>query len=88
MADKKFDPEDPMEFMGVGMASDAAGFQAMVDTIIEEYVLMGWSDALILKAFTTPFYQLTYAVYQQKGEPYVLEAIARVREAWSPKVKE
>lgn len=82
MADKCFDPDDPMQFMGVGMGCDAATFDLMVETIVEEYMLLGWSDEHVLTMFRMPFYQLPYAIRQQKGEPYVKEIIARVRGAW------
>lgn len=86
MADKLFDPEDPMHFMGVGMACDPKEFDEMVEAVIEEFLLMGWTDRMVLQMFHTPFYQLPYSVLQQKGEAYVLEAMARVRKAWTPAV--
>lgn len=83
MADKRFDPDDPMEFIGVGVNSDAEGFRTMTEAIIEEYLLMGWSEEQVLEMFRQPFYQLPYAIRQHKGEPYVREAIARVRRLWT-----
>jgi hypothetical protein len=86
MADKRFDPEDPMNFVGVGMECSPEEFDRMVETIIEEYMLMGWTEARIRDMFRMPFYQLTHAIYLQKGEPYVQARIDRVRNAWSPQI--
>lgn len=83
MADKCFDPEDPMEFIGVGMLSNEQGFADMVEAIVEEYMMLGWPDRVILGMFRNPFYQLPHAVYRLKGEPYVQGVIRRVREMWS-----
>ncbi len=86
MADKRFDAEDPMHFMGVGLECSPEEFDQMVETIIEEYLLLGWTDGMVLQMFKAPFYQLTHSILRVKGEPYVLEAIARVRKAWTPAV--
>lgn len=84
MAEKHFDAEDPMAFVGVGMECDEANFNEMVEAVIEEFMLMGWPDARILEMFRQPFYQLPHAVLKLKGEPYVSDAIARIRKMWSP----
>lgn len=82
MTDKRFDPDDPMQFVGVGMPCDAAAFQCMTESIIEEYLMLGWPDAKILQMFRMPFYQLPHAILKLKGEEWVCETIARVRGLW------
>jgi hypothetical protein len=85
MADKRFDPEDPMEMMAVGLPCSSEDYDAMVEAIIEEFFWMGWPDETIFHMFEHSFYQLPHAVLKQRGEPYVRDAIRRVREAWRPK---
>jgi hypothetical protein len=85
MAEKEFDPEDPMQFIGVGMECDAETFDRMVETIIEEYLLLGWPDETIYSMFTLEYYQLPHAVFKSKGEAYVRSAIRKVRRMWDPR---
>jgi hypothetical protein len=86
MANKELDPEDPMAFVGVGMECDEKNFNEMVETIIEEFMLLGWPDSTILEMFRQPFYQFPHSILRLKGEPYVMATILRVRKAWNPTI--
>ncbi|MBI3091164.1 MAG: hypothetical protein HYY96_10890 [Candidatus Tectomicrobia bacterium] len=80
MAEKAFDPEDPMELVGVELPGcDPA---QMLDDIVQEYLLMGWGAAQILELFRSPHFTATHRILQLMGEPYVTERVDRLAEAW------
>ncbi len=79
--DKEFDPEDPMELVGVEILGGDA--DQLVDDIIEEYLFMGWTKLQIMFLFRSPHYAATHQIYRQKGERYVKERIQNVAEQWS-----
>jgi hypothetical protein len=66
----------------VALPGDEATTEAMAETLVDEYVRMGWDDARLMKVFTHPFYQATYGVYRLKGEAYCRDLIARTRAKW------
>ncbi|MBI3098579.1 MAG: hypothetical protein HYY93_10110 [Planctomycetes bacterium] len=77
---KDVEPEDPLELNGVALPGDTS--EAMTECFIEEYVLQGFSDEMILRLFNRPFYAGTYAIWASKGEAYVRGVIERVRAQW------
>ena len=77
---KDAEPDDPMLLSGVALPGNTE--EAMTETFIEEYILQGFQDDMILRLFSQPFYAGTHAVYQARGETYVKDLIARVRSRW------
>lgn len=77
---KDTEPEDPLQLNGVALPGDTS--DAMTECFIEEYVLQGFNDEMILRLFNRPFYAGTYAIWASKGEAYVRDVIARVRSQW------
>ncbi len=80
-ADKEFDPEDPMELVGVEIPGGDA--DQLVGDIIQEYLFMGWTELQILFLFRSPHYMATHQIYRQRGETYVKERIQHMAEQWS-----
>ena len=78
---KKFDPEDPMELVGV----EIPGIDptVMLDDIVREYVLLGWDASRILELFRSPQFGATHHLLQLKGEAYVTERVQRVVDEWN-----
>jgi hypothetical protein len=54
--------------------------EEMAETLIIEFIRMGWSDDRMLALFRNPFYQGPHSVCQQRGEEYVRTLIERLRQ--------
>jgi hypothetical protein len=80
MVEKRLDPDDPMELVGVTFAD--GNLEEMAECLIEEYIRDGWDDERLLHLFRDPFYRLTHQIYREKGEAYVLALISGLREQW------
>ena len=81
MAEKEFDPEDPLELVGVEVPGGDA--DELIDGIALEYLLMGWSQARVLALFRAPFYTATHQIYQQRGHEYVKHRISALAQQWN-----
>lgn len=77
---KEFDPEDPMELIGVSLPE--GNVNHMAECLVEEYVRDGWDDESLLHLFRDPFYRATHRIWREQGESYVLDLIRRSRERW------
>ncbi len=77
---KDVDPEDPMEFVGMAFPGDTR--DAMAECFVEEYILQGFQDDMILRLFSNPDYAITHAYFAERGEPYIRDLISRVRGRW------
>jgi len=72
--------DDPMELVGVGVAG--GDFDAMAECVIEEYLLLGWSERQLMGLFKHPFFRATHQVYRLRGEAHARALIARVLARW------
>ncbi len=77
---KVFEPEDPMELVGVRFEQqpDNEALDEMACSIVEEYMRMGWTGENILRLFHNPAFKLTNNILQQRGEAYVRGLVASV----------
>ncbi len=80
MPKDEFDPEDPMELVGVEVPTDPD--QALED-IVHEYLLMGFQPARIFFLFRSPYYAATYQIYRLKGHDYVKERVFSLAAEWN-----
>ncbi len=80
MAEKDFEPDDPMELVGVALGGGS--IEEMAECLVEEYVRDGWDEESLLRLFHDPFYRATYRICQEKGDEYILALIRRAREKW------
>ena len=53
--------------------------EEMAETFVVELKRMRWSDERILAAFRDPFYAGLFAVYQERGEDFVVELVQSCR---------
>jgi hypothetical protein len=51
---KVFEPNDPMELVGMEVPLQDTGY--MAECIVEEYMLLGWSDKQLMSMFKKPFF--------------------------------
>ncbi|KAB2849726.1 MAG: hypothetical protein F9K44_07100 [Hyphomicrobiaceae bacterium] len=78
---KTFEPSDPHELVGIELAEGDAHF--MAECLVEEYLLLGWSDGELMTLFTRPCFRMTHRIYLERGQQYVAELIAQVRAKWT-----
>ena len=78
---KEFDPEDPMELVGVAVPE--GNDDEALDGIVQEYLFLGWSPTQIMFLFTSPYYGATHQIYERKGAAYVSERVQRLAERWA-----
>ena len=80
MADKDFEPDDPMGLVGVGIPGGEPDL--MAECLVEEYVRLGTSDAQLLAIFKNPFFAGAHALYRSRGEERIKTVIERARAQW------
>jgi hypothetical protein len=73
MANKSFEPTDPMALVGVdlGGGPDDGALEEMAWCFVDEYIRMGWSGERILRVFRNPFYRGPHQILSVKGEEFV-----------------
>ena len=86
MPKNEFDPEDPMEMVGVGIFTDEDTTDLMTECFIEEFMRLGYDYMQLLTLFRDPFYTGPNMVLQNRGEPYVCQKIAEIFAQWGRKV--
>ena len=79
MADKAFEPDDPMALVGVDLPGDT---DLLAAGLVEEYVRLGASDEALLAIFRNPFFAGAHAIWRAQGEDHVRSLIARARARW------
>lgn len=82
---KNFELDDPMELKGVQL--DGANPDLMVENVIEEYLLLGFDDRMIMWLFKNPFYKFTNNIYKSKGEKYIKQIFEKVKAKWIGGIK-
>jgi hypothetical protein len=78
---KSFEPSDPMEVVAVSIPDGDQEY--MAECLVEEYLLLGWSERQLKALFTRPFFQMTHQLYRERGEAWVRSLITRVCDRWS-----
>jgi len=63
--------DDPLELVGVPVATDLEAVREMAYTIAEEFAVLGWGEERLLKLFRTPFYSGPHRAWQLLGETQI-----------------
>lgn len=85
MPKDEFDPEDPMEMIGVELPGQTeAQLRDMVLCFAEEFVREGYDGDRLFRMFRNPFYQGPYLAWKQKGDEYVQGVIEEALKMWRP----
>jgi hypothetical protein len=82
MPHDEFDFEDPLELNGVVLPSAEDTSEAMCECFIEEFMRLGYGPESIVALFRNPQYLGMNRVLEQRGEPFILDAITKVFAAW------
>ncbi len=77
---KRFEDGDPFEMIGVIVptAPDHDATTEMARALVEEFVLMGFTEERLLRLFKNPFYAGAHAIYRQRGEEFLRQIIHQV----------
>ena len=78
---KDYEPEDPNELVGVSVPGGHS--DEVLDGIVREYLLMGWTEREIKFLFRSPNYGATHQIFRQLGEDQVNGRIRDMAEEWS-----
>ena len=78
---KPLEPNDPHELVGVALLEGDADL--MAECVVEEYLLIGWSDRQLMSLFTRPCFRMTHQIYRERGSDYVATLIAKIRAKWT-----
>ncbi|MCC6714546.1 MAG: hypothetical protein IT496_04890 [Gammaproteobacteria bacterium] len=78
---KPAEPHDPMELVGVVLPG--SGMENMAACLVEEYLMLGFSDQQILALFRRPCFGATHGIYRARGEDYVRALICDVRRRYT-----
>jgi len=83
MPKREVGPEDPMEFVAVGLpgASEAA-LRDMALCFAEEFARDGWTEERLLGLFKNPFYRGPYLVWCKQGDDFVREVAREAIRMW------
>jgi hypothetical protein len=89
MPKSEFDPEDPMEFVGVELTWRSRGevtspLRDMALCFAEEFVRDGWDEEKIFAVFRNPFYKGPYLAWKQKGDEFIRSVIREAISMWHP----
>ncbi|RMF33759.1 MAG: hypothetical protein D6754_16395 [Alphaproteobacteria bacterium] len=71
-----------MEFVAVALPDGDPDL--MAECVIEEFLLMGWSERQLMTLFTYPRFMATHRIYLDCGEAHVRALIARAGASWRP----
>lgn len=82
MPKDEFDPEDPMELVGVGLFTNEDTTDLMTECFIEEFMRMGYNHKQLLGLFRNPYYTGMNMVLQNRGEEFVRDRISEVFARW------
>ncbi len=80
-APKEFEPDDPMELVGVELPG--GDVDATLDGLVNEYLMLGYTGAQIRWLFKSPYYGVTNDIWRQKGDGYVEQRIKALADRWA-----
>lgn len=70
-----------MELVGVAMPVESTDL--MAESIIEEYLIMGYNPRQVMFLFSNPTFNMTHQIYHDRGEEYVRARIGAVMDRWA-----
>ncbi len=79
-------PRDPMELVGVTVPGGDLDY--MAECLIDEYMLLGWSDDQLESLFKDSFFHIPHQIYLTRGDAYVCSLIRKKRANWSIRTRE
>ena len=91
MPTKEFDPHNSFDLVETGIPLDPKDGVDTVDqmarTVIQEYLMMGWNDKIILGMFANQTFRGPHTAYLIKGKERVSQIISEEREVHRHKLQ-
>lgn len=85
MVKKEFEPDDPIEMIGVELPHQSEEqLRDMALCFAEEFVREGWREEQLMKLFKNSFYHGPYLVWKQKGDDFCRCVILEAMRMWRP----
>jgi len=78
----EFDPQDPLDLVGMVLPGERGQLERMAECLVEEYVRLGWDEARLMTLFANPLFMATHRIYRQKGPEYVRALIRKISQKW------
>lgn len=78
---KPLESSDPHELVGIRLPAGEP--DVMAECLVEEYLLLGWSDRQVMSLFMRPCFAMTHRIYRDRGHQYVAQLITRIRSKWA-----
>ena len=83
MTSKEFEPDDPIEMVGMEIPGQSeAALRDMALCFAEEFVREGWSEEKLFAMFKNPLYAGPYLAWKQKGDEFVKSVIVEALNMW------
>lgn len=67
----KYDPDDPMELVGVAIPASPDALDEMARVFADEFLRIGYSPDQVFGLFKDPFYRAPNQIYVARGEQFV-----------------
>jgi len=71
-----------MALVGIVLPGEPGQLEAMAETLVEEYVRLGWDEPRLMTLFVNPMFLATHRIYRQMGEDYVRQLIRKMQARW------
>lgn len=85
MIKKEFEPDDPVEMIGVELPHQTEEqLRDMALCFAEEFVREGWGEERLMGLFKNPFYHGPHLVWKQKGDDFCRCVILEAMRMWRP----
>ncbi len=82
MPHDKYEPDDPMMLVGVGLPGGPESSRDMAYTFAEEFARMGYGEQDLLRLFQDPFYQSAHSAFELLGEKAIIEIVGECVGVW------
>ena len=82
MLQKTFEPDDPMELVGVILPGDAETVRDMAYVFAEEFARLGFDQQRMMRLFQDPFYAGAHQAYRVLGEAAIHTIVTECTQVW------
>jgi len=82
MVQKAFEPDDPMELVGIILPADAEAVRDMAYVFAEEFARLGFDQGRIMGLFQHPFYAGAHQAYRALGAEGIRAIVAECTQVW------
>ena len=78
----KYEPDDPMMLVGVGLPGGPERARDMAYAFAEEFARMGFGKEELLRLFRNPFYRSAHSAHEILGEAAIGEIVGECVGVW------